>query len=351
MNAKDKKDALEVLRELVFTPGLSGYEERVSDWLIERIPAGLEPVKDSMGNLFVSLGEGKPHLLFIAHMDEIGVVISHVDEKGYGRIKKIGGLDDRMLVGRMFDFVTERGLVTGVMGVKPPHLMIDREKEMREGIRSEEVYVDFGTRTRKETERLGIHPLTPGIMKKHFAILNKQYLSSRGLDDRVGCAAIFWALQAWHRKPPRCRITAAWSVQEERGLRGAMAVAHRLEVDHAFPIDSSSTGDAPGVEFHLAPTRLGAGPVLRVIDRLAIASPSLQRKVRAVAERLRIPVQSTVAGGTTDGAALQTTGIDMLPLCVPCRYVHAPCEVVHLQDFYHLIDLIIELPRRLPAMK
>jgi putative aminopeptidase FrvX len=347
MNTKEKREVLEVLRELVFVPGISGYEHAVAAWIAERIPRGLKPTTDNLGNMYVTIGSGKPHLLFVAHMDEIGVVISHIEDDGYARIRKIGGLDDRALLGRLIDFRTARGTVTGVIGIKPPHLMVDREKEMKESLSSQEMFVDFGTKSRRETERLGIHALTPGVLKKQFAVLNNQYVSCRGLDDRVGCAALVYALQAWHRKKSRCTITVAWSVQEEIGLRGAMALAHSLEVDHAFPIDSCATADAPAVTFHLAPTRLGKGPVLRLIDRVAIASPSLLKKVEQVAKRLRIPLQLAVAGGTTDGSALQTTGIDMVPLCVAARYVHAPCEMIHLGDFYRLVDLIVGLPRLL----
>ena len=347
MNAQEKKQVLELLRELVFVPGISGYEDAVADWISKRLPAKLKPTRDNLGNLYVTIGSGKPHLLFVAHMDEIGIVIAHIEENGYARLRKIGGLDDRALLGRLVDFQTAGGTVTGVVGIKPPHLMVDREKEMKESMSSQDMYVDFGTRSRKETERLGIYPLTPGVIKKQFAILNRQYVSSRGLDDRVGCAALVWALQAWHRRPPKCTITIAWSVQEEIGLRGAMALAHNLQVDHAFPIDSCATADAPAVTFHLAPTRLGKGPVLRLIDRVAIASPSLLRKVERVAKQQRIPLQLAVAGGTTDGSALQTTGIDMIPLCVAARYVHAPCEMIHLGDLYHLVDLILALPKML----
>jgi len=340
---------LELLKELVFTPGVSGWEDPVREKIRARVTKYGEPKVDALGNLTLTLGKGQRHALFVAHMDEIGLVVRHIEDSGYIRVRVVGGLDERVLVGRVVDIYVEGKSepVPGVIGLKPPHLMKDREKESSQVVRADDILVDVGTRSRAETEALGIAKLSPIILRKHFCELANDLVATRGFDDRLGCAALIEALAAIDPAALDVKLTFAWSVQEELGLRGAYALGNTLRPDFAIAIDSCTTGDSPQVEYHLSAVTPGQGPVLRVFDRLAFASRIMMKHISGVAKAEGIPLQVAVTGGTTDGAALQTFGTAMMALAVPVRYVHSPTEVMSLRDYDLLVKLVVAIARKI----
>jgi putative aminopeptidase FrvX len=156
----------------------------------------------------------------------------------------------------------------------------------------------------------------------------------------MGCAALIEALELIEPETFDIKITFAWSVQEELGLRGAYALGNELKPDFAVAIDSCTTGDSPHVDFHLSAVRLHDGPILRMFDRMAFASRSLMKQISDAAAKEGIPLQVAVTGGATDGAAIQTFGVAMIPLSVPIRYVHSPTEVMSLRDYDNLVRLL-----------
>ena len=342
---------LELLKDLVFTPGVSGWEDQVREKIRGLVSGFGKTEVDPLGNLTLTVGSGGKHVIFVAHMDEIGLLVSHIEENGYLRFKKVGGIDDRVLVGRTVDIYPdgEPEPVPGVIGLKPPHLMKDRSKEMSQVVKVEDMLIDLGTRSREESEALGIKKLSPVILRKHFSLLANDMIATRGLDDRLGCVALIEMLELIDLKDLDHRITFAWSVQEELGLRGAYALGNRLRPDFAVAVDSCNTGDSPQVEFHLSAVRVGDGPVLRMFDRMAFASRTLMKRISQGAAEEGIPLQVAVTGGTTDGAALQTFGTAMIPLAVPIRYVHSPTEVMSLADFDNLVRLLLLVAENMAA--
>jgi putative aminopeptidase FrvX len=340
---------LDLLRDLVMTPGVSGWEDQVREKIAGMVSRYGKTDVDAMGNLILTLGSGGKHVILVAHMDEIGLVVSHIEDTGNVRFRKVGGVDDRVLVGRAVDIYPDGGSdpVPGVIGLKPPHLMKDRTKEMSEVVKFEDLVIDLGTRSRRETEALGVKKLSPVILRKHFSVLANDMIATRGFDDRLGCAALIEALGALNTRKLDHRITFAWSVQEELGLRGAYALGNRLRPDYAVAIDSCTTGDSPQVDYHLSAVRIGDGPVLRMFDRMAFASRTLMKRISDAAAARKIPLQVAVTGGTTDGAALQTFGTAMIPLGVPIRYVHSPTEVMSLKDFDNLVKLVTLVAREI----
>jgi putative aminopeptidase FrvX len=341
--AKGKlKRHIELLKELCFAPGVTGWEDPVRDLIRDKVKKYGKTGTDHLGNLTLTLGSGDRHALFVAHMDEIGLIVSHIEDSGHLRVRKVGGIDDRILVGRTVDVYPADGgpPVPGVIGLKPPHLMKDRAAEMSRVIGVEDIMIDLGTRSFRETEDLGIDKLCPVIMRKHFSVLENDLVATRALDDRLGCAALILALESIDLSKLKHRITFGWSVQEELGLRGAQALGHRLRPDYAVAIDSCTTGDSPQVEYHLSAVEVGGGPVLRMLDRMAFASRAMMRKAEETARKARIPTQVAVTSGATDGAAIQTLNAAMIALAVPVRYVHSPVEVMSLRDFDYLVKLV-----------
>jgi putative aminopeptidase FrvX len=340
---------LDLLKDLVLTPGVSGWEDPVRARIKTLVSKYGDTRADALGNLTLTVGRGEKHALLVAHMDEIGLVVRHIEDSGYLRVRAVGGIDERVLAGRMVDIYPEGSAVpvAGVIGLKPPHLMKDREKEMAQVVRIDDIQVDVGTRSRSQTEALGITKLTPIILRKHFCELANDMIATRGLDDRLGCAALIETLERTDPAALDCRVTFAWSVQEELGLRGAYALGNTLRPDYAIAIDSCTTGDSPQVEFHLSAVRPGDGPVLRMYDRVAFASRVMMKHVSDAAREEGIPLQVAVTGGATDGAALQTFGAAMMALAVPVRYVHSPTEMMNLADYDNLIRLLASIVRRI----
>lgn len=328
------------LEEIINIPGISGYEEPIRQYLADKITAlGLTPQVDRLGNLITEIGSGEKNVILMAHMDELGLIVSYVEDNGYVRFRKINGIDDRVLAGRSMNVLTANGPIPGVIGIKPPHLMSDKSEQART-ISSEHLYLDLGTRSRQETLDLGVDILTPVVFQKQFNVLNGDYISGRGLDDRFGCLVLLKVLEDLKDKALPYRLTCVWSVKEEIGLHGAMGIAATHKPDICIAVDAFTAADLPEVPFHLAPARLGNGPVLRVVDNRAMSDTFLRKFFQKVCRERNIPLQTAMTGGGTDGSALQAAGVPMLAVSVAIRYMHSPVEMIHRQDFEQLVTML-----------
>src|SRR5512137_433711 len=224
----------ELLEEMIKVPGVSGFEDDIRNYIKAKIRAmGLKSQEDNLGDLLVTLGDSGKHIVFIAHMDELGLIVSKLEADGSLRVRKVGGIDDRTLVGRVVEIKTQKGMVRGVIGLKPPHLMTDRD-EMKKVVSWEDVRVDVGTRSRKETEKLGIRVLDPMVFKKDITYITQDIICARAVDNRAGCAILLEALQTLKYKKLPVKMTFVWSVQEETGLKGAKVVGFTHHPDYVF---------------------------------------------------------------------------------------------------------------------
>lgn len=331
----------DLFKRLVETVGVSGFEEQVRQLILEQVTAYGAVKTDRIGNLIQTFGESKPEIILIAHMDELGMAVTYIEENGYVRFKHIARLDDRYLVGKTVQIHTKSGVVEGVIGLKAPHLRLD-PKEAQQVVPWHKLYIDVCTRSRKETESLGIKILDPITVEKRFKILNDKYVCGRSLDDRFGCLVLIELSKRLSKTDLDKTVRLVWSVQEEVGLRGARVISKSYKPDYAIAVDSYASADAPDVPFHLAPAKLGKGPVLRLLDRSAIASMELRRVFETVAEKYDIPLQVGATGGGTDGSVIQQSegGVSMMAISVPIRYLHSPVEICHIDDLMNLIKLL-----------
>ena len=332
---------LELIKDLIYVPGISGYEDEIREVIKKRLGKGVKSSVDNLGNLIVPMSEGIGSVVLMAHMDELGMIVTKIERDGSLRIRKVGGIDDRTLVGRMVEVKTSKGIVAGAIGMKPLHLMTDRT-ETKKTVPAEDLRVDVGTRSKKETEKLGIALMDPMVLKKDFTVMNKKYICARGMDDRAGCAILMDIHQKLKKVKLKLGVTLVFSTQEEVGLRGAIAIANTLKPDYIFAVDSLSTTDGPGLPKNSEPVVLGKGPALRLIDNRAMASPMLKDYLVKLAKKKKIPLQVGVTGGSTDGAAVQECGAAMMPVCMPLRYTHSPVEIVHLDDLKNISKLLVE---------
>ncbi|MGC8992320.1 MAG: M42 family metallopeptidase [Thermoplasmata archaeon] len=331
-------DIENLIKEMVYEFGVSGYEDPIKEKIVYYLKKYGQPRIDKIGNVYFTFGGNEKHIAFIAHMDEIGVIVTHIDKSGMLRIKRVGGVDSRMLYGQYLEFLGRDGKFRyGVIGLKPPH--VSKEDELNKCFSGEELYVDVGARSREEAEGLGFNVLDPGRWMKNFIKLNNRYIVTRGLDDRAGVAILLEFLDRSIKKDLKNKITLIFTVQEETGLRGARGIED-LNYDEIYVIDSVTSADMPNVDYALSPVSLGKGPVFRFFDARGANSLSLVKKLREIAERNGIKYQEVVTGGSTDAAGTFERGIPSLAISFPIKYTHSTVEMLDLNDIENEIKLM-----------
>jgi len=340
-------DIKQALEEMIYVPGVSGFEDDIREHIRAKLETmGVKAVEDNIGDLLVTVGESGPHIVFIAHMDELGLIVSKIDDDGSIRIRKVGGIDDRTLVGRVVQIKTQKGIVPGVLGLKPPHLMTDAD-DRKKVVTWQEVRVDVGTRSKRETEKLGVRVLDPMVFKKDVTYITSDLICARAVDDRAGCAVLLDALEKLKDRRLPVKLTFAWSVQEETGLKGAKVVGFNLRPDYVFAVDTMTTTDAPQQGDVFERIMIGGGPAMRMFDNAAMASPKLRKLLEEVARNAKIPLQYGTGGGATDGAAMQDFGCLMMPIGLPMRYTHSPTECASIKDMENSSKLIVKIAERI----
>lgn len=334
-----------LLRDLVAVPGVSGREEAVRAAVTARLPRWARGAArvDAIGNLIVTVGSGKPWVLYVAHMDEIGYMVANIRGDGFIQVQKAGGFYDRQYEGQVVQIHTAEGPVNGVVAMPSIHLRDDAGEAGPYEV--DDVLIDVGTRSRQETLGLGIRTLDPITVPKVVTQLAGSRLAARSMDDRFGCAALLALAQRIDPKSVHGTLTLAWSVQEEVGLRGAEALAKAMSPDTVVPIDSYVTSDSPIENKRLGNASLGGGPVIRALDSSNIAPIALVRSLTAFAKRKNIPLRYGATGGGNDGSVFRNGTSRVLPLAIPIRYSHSAIETIDTEDLVGLVQLLHAMAR------
>jgi len=342
----------ELLRKLSDAHGVSGCEGSIRDIIRAEVAGSVDEIReDSMGNLIaVKRGDGFS-IMLAAHMDEIGLMVQYIDEKGFIRVVPIGGWFGPVLYTQRVILHGKNGPVTGVLGAKPPHML--KEEERKKEIKIEDMFVDVGAASEEEVKSLGIEIGTPITIDREFADLAGNRVTGKALDNRVGVAMLIRALQ---RMESPHTVYAVFTVQEEVGLKGAKVSAYSLNPDCAIATDVTIPGDHPGIEKKDASVEMGRGPVVSIVNasgRGLISDPRMVAWLRETAERKKIPCQVEVGtGGNTDATIihLERGGIPSVPLSIAARYIHSPVEVVDIGDIEAAINLLVEALKTKPAL-
>ncbi|HEY8391448.1 MAG TPA: M42 family metallopeptidase [Capillibacterium sp.] len=318
----------ELLRNLTAIAAPSGREEPIRALIREELAKYCDELRvDSLGNLIAFKRGGKTKLQLAAHMDEIGVVVTAIDEEGFLRFANVGGVNPHRLVGQRVRF--QNGTM-GVIGAEK----IDDIKELT----LDKLFIDLGVASAAEA-RAKVHVGEMAAFEHSFVDLGQRVVA-KALDDRVGCAVLIEALKRV-RKPAN-DLYCTFTVQEEVGLRGARTSAFGLEPDLAIAIDVTATGDTP--EAMKLAMKLGAGAAIKVKDVSLITHPRVKDLLTELAEKNNIPYQFEVLpyGGTDAGAIhLTKAGIPAGVISIPCRYVHSPSEMVDLNDVEAAVRLVV----------
>jgi len=334
---------VELLRELCEASGVPGREERLRA-IVER---ELKPVVhelrvDALGNV-VAVRRGDepgrgPKLMLAAHLDEIGFVVSHVDEHGLLRLVPLGGHDPRNLVAQRVTVCADQGDLTGLLypGLKPPHLQTDEDRKKQ--LQISDFFVDLCLPVDRVRELVPIGTMV--TLQRDFQEIGDG-VSGKAMDDRLAVYVMIKAMQ--QAKVFSFDTYAVATTQEEVGLRGAAVSAFGLEPDLGVALDVTLAADIPGVPEHEQVTRLGKGVAIKLLDSASISHPALVRQMRTLAEKRQIEHQIEILPrGGTDAGAMQRAraGMPVVTLSVPTRYVHTSIELAAKKDIDAAIALL-----------
>ena len=326
--------------------GMSGFEESVAELLRKELEPLVDEVRtDAMGNVIGTRhGEG-PKVMVAAHMDEIGLAVSHVDEDGFLRVVSVGGFFDQIILGqRVIVHGRDGKTLVGVVGARPPHLM-DAE-ERKKMVKLKEMFIDCGASNAANAAEMGAEIGSPITLDRQFAKLGNDYVTGKAFDNRAGVVMMVSALQRLQGRPLKATVHAVGTVQEEVGLKGARTSAFGLEPDVAIATDVTIPGDHPGVSKNECHVCTGKGPSITILDaggRGVIAPRPVVKWLRESADMGSIPYQLMVGdGGNTDATAISITraGIPCSVISCPTRYIHSPVEVLSLRDLENGAALI-----------
>ena len=342
----------ELLKKLSDAHGVTSREGNIRDIVRAELAGVVDEFReDKMGNLIaIKRGDGFS-IMLAAHMDEIGLMVQYIDEKGFIRVVPLGGWFGPVLYCQRVILHGTKGPVPGVIGAKPPHVM--KEEERRKEIKIEDMFIDVGAASEEEVKNLGIEIGTPITIDREFTELAGKRITGKALDNRVGVAMLIRALQ--QVKSPHT-IYGVFTVQEELGLKGAKVSAYSLNPDCAIATDVTIPGDHPGIEKKDASVEMGKGPVLVLVSasgRGLVADPRMAAWLRETAEKNGIPYQLEVGtGGNTDATIihLERGGIPSIPLSIATRYIHSPVEVVDIGDLEAGVRLLVEALKSKPAL-
>ncbi len=336
-------DMKELLERLSNAHGLSGYEGSVRQIIENEVRPYVDEIKtDKMGNLIATKLGSKPVVMLAAHMDEIGLMVKYVDDKGFVHFTKSGGWFDQTLLNQRMILHTERGAMYGVIGSKPPHAM--KEEDKKKPVQAEDMFIDVGATSKEDAEKLGVKTGTPITPDTEFKSLGNDRVTGKAFDNRAGCAMLIEALR--EMKDVRATVHAVFTVQEEVGLKGAKTSAFGLNPDVALATDVTITGDHPGIEKKQSAIEMGKGPSITVSDaegRGIIVPEPVLKWLKEAAESNKIPYQLEVGvGGTTDASAIHLSreGIPSGVISPPSRYIHTPVSVLSMTDLENAAKLV-----------
>ena len=313
-------ELLELIQALNAAHGPSGDEGGIRERLAELArPLADEISTDTMGNLIVrKLGSG-PRVMLCAHMDSIGFIVTHVEENGFLRVGRLGGISPKEAA------YTPVRFAGGARGVIVPEEKADFGK-----LKLDECYVDIGAKDRETA--LKAVAVGDTMIYDSPCFTNQGKVVSPYLDNRISCAILIKVLEEMELCPNDLYVV--FTVQEEVGLRGAKPAAWAVDPDYAVVVDVTDVDDTPGSE-KCGTVRLGKGPAIKIMDSSVICHPDMIQKLESQAKTLDMPTQRDImrAGGT-DAGVMHTTriGVRTGGVSVPCRYIHTPVEMADLQD-------------------
>jgi len=347
-----KKEKVQFLQRLMETVCPTGFEEDASRvWREEAAHFADRTWADTHGNAYALVNEGgSPRVMLAGHIDEIGLMITYIDDKGYLSFTGIGGWDAQVLPGQRVRVQGKRGPILGVIGRKPIHLL--QEEERKKVVKLEDLWIDIGAKDKEEASSL-IDIGDPAVLDYGFEVMHNDFVVARGFDDRIGAVVVLEAARLLAEMKPTAAVYAVATVQEEIGLRGARTSAFGIDPQVGIAVDVGFATDTPGLDTEkkkVGEATMGKGPI---VARGPNINPPLFKLLVSTAREKKVPYQvaGEPRGSGTDANAIQLTraGVATGLLAVPNRYMHSPCEMVHLDDVENAAKLIAHTVAKIDA--
>ena len=339
-----------IFKNLCKLPSPSGFEDNIRSYLISLVKEFTdEYIEDVHGNLICHKYSNKSNkstqtIMFVAHMDEIGLMVTYIEESGYIRFTQIGGIDLMLLKGRNVKIIHDDMEMYGVIGATPIHMKRNgNKKELEES----DLWIDIGVKGKEEVGKL-ISIGDSIVIDNPFVELPNQLISSRACDNKAGIVTLLTMLEYIKDDACNSNIVAVFSVQEEVGLRGAKTATYSVSPDVCIAVDVAHATDYPSVnKAKYGEICVGKGAVIPVGTDL---SPSIQTNLKNISKNLGLDFQLLALSGCsgTDINAAQVTkaGCATGLISIPCRYMHSPVEIVSLSDIENVAQILAEFCRQ-----
>ncbi len=336
---------LKIFERLVEIPGGSGFEEKMIEFMAEELEKSLRDVSvDPMGNVIGKLGKGKKSVMVCVHSDEVGMLVKYVDPKGHIYFNLNGMIDERVLLSTKVDICADKGIYTGVVGVKNRHLLTS--EDLKRPINLSDLWIDVGAESAEEVKKLGIEIGDPIVFHPNFQKVGKDTIISKAIDNRAGCAILIDLAERMKGRKIDYQLFFVAASQEEVGSRGAKVAAQTLGPDIAIVIDTVPASD-PITPPQQATSECGKGPVIRSMDVNALGwgtiySKKIRQRLIDTATRNKIPFQRDIFRTWTDASTIHTSGrgIPCGGIYIPRRYSHSPAELVKWSDVERTAELL-----------
>jgi len=328
---------IELFKRLVEIPGGSGFEEKVIEAVAAELRKRVPDVTvDPMGNVIGRFGIGEKSVMVCVHTDEMCLLVKYIDEKGYLYFDLNGMIDERALLSTKVDICTEKGIYTGVVGVKNRHLLT--AEDLKRPITLSDLWIDIGADSAEEVKVWGIEIGDPIVFHPNFQSIGKETIISKAIDNRAGCAILIDLAERMKAEKIDYRLFFVAAVQEEVGSRGAKVAAQSLLPDMAIVLDTVPARD-PVTPPQQSSAECGKGPVLRSMDVNAsglgtIYSKKIRQRLITTAVKNGIPHQKDIFRTWTDASTIHIAGkgIPCGGIFIPRRYSHSPLELVKWPD-------------------
>ena len=333
---------IELLKELCLINGISGNEDKVREYICTQIEGKCDYQIDNLGNIIVfKKGNNKPKnkVMISAHMDEVGMIVTYINDDGTLKISPVGGIDPRVVFGRRV-YIGDKSIV-GVIGGKATHNLTADER--KQAVKFEQMNVDIGCDSKELAEKL-VSLGDAVYFDSEFLEFGDNKIKCKAIDDRAGCAIMIKMINS----ELEYDTWFTFVVQEEIGLRGSTVAAYTVAPDYAIVLESTTAADIPSAKDEKQVCKLGAGPVVSFMDRHTVYDKELYELAFKTASENDIPCQTKtmIAGGNDAGAIhLSRGGVRTAAISLPCRYLHSPSCVIDKEDYtnsYKLAKLLLD---------
>lgn len=345
-------EVLTMLKDLTDANGIPGNEREAREVMHKYIaPFADEVEQDGLGSLIAKkVGDANgPKIMVAGHLDEIGFMVTSIDEKGFVKFQPVGGWWEQVMLAQRVTIMTRNGDVPGVIGSKPPHILPPEAR--KKPVDKKDMFIDIGASSREEAEEFGVRPGDSIVPVCEFTVMkNEKMLMAKAWDNRIGCAIAIEVLRRLKGEQHPNVVYGVGTVQEEVGLRGAKTSAAHIQPDIGFGVDVGIAGDTPGVTEKDALAKMGKGPQILIYDASMIGHKGLRDFVTDTADANEIPYQfDLVAAGGTDSGAIHITanGVPSLSITIATRYIHTHAAILHRDDFENAVKLIVEVIKKL----